>query len=193
MLIFACSTRLIKPLTLSRWEKKWEETGKNDSETSEQWIFPSVVSGPEILCSWPGTETWNQPAGDHNHLYSTRTAALLMFWRGCTQRCRKHGTIRLLSSFYKPRAFKAVWGLLCFVLVADLAFSLCQNQEEWKKSLWFVFAFLRYLHRTALYSVKSNFLSTISGIKVKGHWSYTDCKTSVKVRKIKPVHLLAGV
>lgn len=40
--------------------------------------------------------------------YSTRTAALLVFWRGCTQRCRKHSTIRLLSSFYKPRTFKTV-------------------------------------------------------------------------------------
>lgn len=74
-----------------------------DSESSHQWSLDQrfFVAGlaQRLETSQLGIITIS---------YSTRMAALLMFWRGCTQRCRKHGTIRLLSSFYKPRAFKAV-------------------------------------------------------------------------------------
>lgn len=47
ILIFACSNRLIKHLTLSRWKNNWDQTEKIEPETWNEWISPLTFFGTE--------------------------------------------------------------------------------------------------------------------------------------------------
>lgn len=76
-------------------------------------------------CSWAGVHG--------NHLIRPRgSSSTCVLEEDAHGDAETRGTIRLFSSFYKPRLFKAAGRLLYFVPVADLAFGPCQDQKEWK-------------------------------------------------------------